>query len=86
MAPHIFMMAISSLRLKVASLMVLEMMKSDTSSRITTKMTATAPAMLRTTTKPSAISSSARTLAMPAVPSTCATVSSIRWISSTWMR
>ena len=35
-APHIFMMAISSRREKAASLVVLEMMNSDTAARMPT--------------------------------------------------
>ena len=74
-APHIFMMAISSRRLKVASLMVLAIMNRLTANRITTRITATAPAMLRMTVKPSAISGADLVLATPVTSFTAFSVS-----------
>ena len=56
-APTMRMMAISSRRSKVVSLMVLEMMNTDTTSRMTINATHTTVAMLRTVMSPSEISS-----------------------------
>ena len=50
-APTIFMMAISSRRPKVASLMVLDMMKKETNTRITISTSETAVTTLRIVTK-----------------------------------
>ena len=82
-APHIFIMAISSRRVKVASLMVLAMMEMEMSTSITTRMMAKAVATLRSMTKPSAISREACTLAMPSMSFTWSTVSCISWMSTT---
>ena len=71
------MMAISSRRLKVASLMVLAMMNRLTASRMITRMMATAPATLRMTVKPSAISGADL---VEATPATCCTAASV-WAS-----
>ena len=56
-APHIFIMAISSRRSKVVSLMVLEMMNTDTTNKMAISATHTTVATFRTVTKPPAISS-----------------------------
>ena len=85
-APHIFIMAISSRRWKVANLMVFAMIKREMISSIAIRIHATAPAILRRVTKPSAISSEAVTFAMPEICSTAFTVSPIFSISTTWMR
>ena len=53
-APTIFMMAISSRRSNVVSLMVLEMMNTDTSSRMAMRAMLMMLATLRTVVKPSA--------------------------------
>ena len=66
-APTIFMIAISSRRSKVVSLIVLEMMNTDTSSRIAMSAMHTIPATLRSVIKPPAISSSTRTPPTPCV-------------------
>ena len=88
-APTIFMMAISSRRSKVVSLMVLEMMNSDTISKMAIRAIEMAPATLRTVTKPAEITSSARTSSMPATASTASLVwdillGSVRWITYRW--
>ena len=85
-APTIFMMAISSRRSKVVSLMVLEMMNSDTISSIAISTMEITPATLRTVIKPAEMTSSARTSSMPCIASTAAFVSvilsgSVRWIT-----
>ena len=56
-APTIRMMAISSRRSKVVSLMVLEMMNTDTTNKMTIRATHTTVATFRTVMKPPAISS-----------------------------
>ena len=56
-APTIFIMAISSRRSKVVSLMVLEMMNTDTTNKMAISATHTTVATFRTVTKPPAISS-----------------------------
>ena len=53
-APTIFMMAISSRRSNVVSLMVLEMMNTDTSSRMAMRAMLMMLATLRAVVKPSA--------------------------------
>ena len=84
-APHIFMMAISSRRVKVARRMVLAMMNRDTAARMATSTQARAVTALRTATKPSASSPSARWPSTPGRASTASTVSMNRSRSSTWM-
>ena len=64
-APTIFIMAISSRRSNVVSLMVFEMMKTDTSSKIAMSAMHTTLATFRSVIKPPAMSSSTRTLATP---------------------
>ena len=59
-APTIRMMAISSRRSKVVSLMVLEMMKMDTRKRMAMRVRHTTVAIFRTVRSPPATSSSAR--------------------------
>ena len=88
-APTIFMMAISSRRSNVVSLMVLEMINSDTISKMAISAMEIAPATLRIVMKPSEITSSARTSSMPDTASTSAFVSailsgSVRWITYRW--
>ena len=56
-APTIFMMAISSRRSKVVSLMVLAMMNTDTTSSTAMSTTHTTPATFRRVMKPAASSS-----------------------------
>ena len=56
-APTIRMMALSSRRSKVVSLMVLEMMNTDTTNKMAISATHTTVATFRTVTKPPAISS-----------------------------
>ena len=56
-APTIRMMAISSRRSKVVSLMVLEMMNTDTTNKMAISATQTTVATFRTVMKPPAISS-----------------------------
>ena len=84
-APTIFMMAISSRRSKVVSLMVLEMMNTDTSSNMAMRAMEMTPATLRTVVKPLATASSARALAMPGMFSTAVRVSMMRSGSVTWI-
>ena len=79
-------MAISSRRSNVVSLMVLEMMNSDTISKMAISAMEIAPATLRIVMKPLEITSSARTSSMPATASTAALVwdillGSVRWIT-----
>ena len=82
-APTIFMMAISSRRSNVVSLMVLLMMNTDTNSSMAISATEMTPATLRTVVKPLATASSARALAMPGILSTAVLVSMIRFGSVT---
>ena len=56
-APTIFMMAISSRRSNVVSLMVLLMMNTDTNSSMAISATEMTPATLRTVVKPLATAS-----------------------------
>ena len=85
LAPTIFMMAISSRRPKVASLMVLDMIKTDTNTRMTISTRDTTLTMLRTVTKKSAYSRWAKTFAIPSTASRSALVSDIKAISDSWM-
>ena len=62
--------------------MVLAMMNRLTASRMITRMTATAPAMLRMTVKPSAISGAELVSATPGTSFTAASVSVSRLMSS----
>ena len=80
-APTIFMMAISSRRSKVVSLMVLEMMNTEMISRMAIRAMLMTPAMLRTVMKPLEISWSARTLAIPSTLSRLCTTWPIRFRS-----
>ena len=80
-APTIFMMAISSRRSKVVSLMVLEMMNTEMISRMAIRAMLMTLAMLRTVMKPLEMSWSARTLAMPSVSSSCCTTWSMSFRS-----
>ena len=64
-APTIFMMAISSRRVKVASLMVFVMMKKDTTISITISIREMTLTMFLAVMKPSAYSRCAFTLATP---------------------
>ena len=82
-APTIFMMAISSRRSNVVSLMVLLMMNTDTNSSMAISATEMTPATLRTVVKPLATASSARALSMPGILSTAVFVSMIRFGSVT---
>ena len=84
-APTIFMMAISSLRSKVVSLMVLEMMNSDTTSSTAMRAKEMIWATLRTVMKPVVMASSARTLSMPSTSSTAAAMVRICSWSVMWM-
>ena len=77
MAPTIFMMAISSRRSKVVSLMVVEMMNSDTISSTAISATLITPATLRTAIKPLEMVWSARTSPIPFTFSTAVLVAAI---------
>ena len=88
-APTIFIIAISSRRSKVVSLMVLEIINTDTSSSMAISAMEITPATLRTVVKPFATASSARALAIPGMDSTAAFVSimrsgSVTWITNRW--
>ena len=80
-APTIFMMAISSRRSNVVSLMVLEMMNTDTTSRIAISAALMTLAMLRTVIKPLETASSARIFTMPGICSSASVVCFI-WFRS----
>ena len=84
-APTIFIMAISSRRSKVVSLMVLEMMNTETTNNIAMSAMHTTPATFRSVMKPSARFSSARASAIPVTFLTASRVSSIRPRSITLM-
>ena len=83
-APTIFIMAISSRRSKVVSLMVLAMMNTDTRNRMAIRATLMMVAMLRMVMKPSLSSSYALTFPspMPGTSSIKSAVSDIRDRSS----
>ena len=80
-APTIFMIAISSRRPKVVSLMVFDMMKKDTNVRITVRISDTTLTMFRIRTKRSAYSIWAFTFEIPGIASSCALLSAICEIS-----
>ena len=81
LAPTIFMMAISSLRPKVASFIVLAMMKTETISSTTMRMSDTTETMFLTVMKPRLISRFAFTSAMPRTSLTSLRVVSISAMS-----
>ena len=81
-APTIFMIAISSLRPKVVSLMVFDMMKTATIKSITMRMIETAATTFRKVTMPFEISIGALTSSMPVTCPICVCVSCMRLMSS----
>ena len=81
LAPTIFMMAISSLRVNVASLMVLDIMNSDTTRSTTIRIAVMTLTTLRTVMKPFAMLTSALTSATPGILSRASLVDSISVIS-----
>ena len=81
-APTIFMMAISSFRLKVASLIVFCIMNTLTIKRMMIRATETMLTMFRTVIKPWAISREALTSAIPCTSRMRRMVSAMRVRSS----
>ena len=90
-APTIFMMAISSRRSKVVSLMVLEIMNTEITSSTAMRAMLMRLATFRTVKNPLEMASSARTFTMPGVASRsdttcCICAASVRWITYRWRK